>query len=218
MANLPITPINRIQPAVAQLEVRFNAPLTTDMQVEKVADLRKLKFNYVHKIVWVREYKCYYYLADGDGTLVSNWKRYINSSTIDVYDPTKDYYIGELVHLKGVIYRALKDVPVNTPPPNIEHWDVITGESLSYRYVFDNVESIQFSTTIKNPILQIFKGTLTKKGTGYEMDKNDMILLKNPVQIECDMDAVLDTNVSTYTLRFFENGVAKKLSGIINVK
>lgn len=218
MALLPTTPINRVQPQTAQLEMRFSAPLLTDMQVQKVEDLLRLKYNYAHKLVWVKDTKSFYYLADGNGSLASNWKRYVNSSTIDFYDPTKDYYIGELVHLEGIIYRAEKDVPVNTPPPNKEFWSVISGESISYRYIFDNVDSIQFNSTIINPIIQVFMGTFTKENGDYKLDNNGMILLNNPTLIEPDMDVNPDTNSTNYVLRFFKNGVATKLSGIINVK
>lgn len=40
-----------------------------------------------------------------------------------VYDPTKTYLKGDIVRMGNKLYQATEDVPVDTPPPNLNYWE-----------------------------------------------------------------------------------------------
>lgn len=220
-ANRPDT-IHKTQPQVYQIEMRFSAPLRTDEQVEKFTDLLKLKFNYVHKLVWVREHTCYYFLVDGDGSLPIHWKRHWNVSTIEMYDPNKESYLtGEVCYLNGVIYRAMKDVPKGmTPLESGEYWQIIAGESVTVRHLFDNLSTITITTSIRNPQFQVFFGKLTKTADGnYTKDQYGMVAIENPEEVMVPFKVGKTTaNGTEYTFEFYNNEKLTASTGVINVK
>lgn len=219
---LPDT-VYKPQPQYAQIRMMFSGPLLEDEQVATVDDLLSLTRNYQHKMVWVRQHTAYYYLTDGDGSLPGHWTRYWNTSTIEMYDPNKPMYTtGEIVYLNGVIYRAKIDVPQGTPVTNGTYWQVITGEAITLRYVFENVSQTIVKTTIRNPLFTIFTGTLPKDGNDdYIIGDDGMIKIDNPEQVLADYyidENLSDANGIAYVFEFYENEALSQQSGIINVK
>ena len=73
-----------IQPQFVQLELNFKGPLIKDMQVDNVNDLITLNinYNYEHKLVWVKNVENYYYLINGNGSLLSHWKKLSQKLTL----------------------------------------------------------------------------------------------------------------------------------------
>jgi hypothetical protein len=164
---------------IAQLECQFKGPLLVDDQVELLEDLANgqvnLKYVYEHKRVWVKEFKCFYYLEEGDGTNINNWKRVKARLMLEPYDETAFYQQGDACHFFGKIYIASIDVKPGFDPiryPNV--WDVVTGEIETYRYAFKDLgkpkidpdteekylspASIIVYTEIRNPRFEIKLG------------------------------------------------------------
>ena len=73
----------KTQPQVAQLELKFNAPLIKDSQTDSLETLLTLSYNYVHKVVWVKSEKKNYYLLTGDGSTINCWRPINQKATID---------------------------------------------------------------------------------------------------------------------------------------
>lgn len=162
------------QPQIAQLECRFKGPLIKDSQVETFTDLVLLnpQFAYKHKIVWVQDEQINYYLADGDGTTPTNWKRAETRAIISAYNPSSVYQTGECVYIDGKIYSALQGVPINTSPlDNQAYWTSISGESVTTRYIFQDKASILVYTAIVNPYFEI-------QLCEFEKDGNNNIVIE----------------------------------------
>ena len=219
---LPDT-VYKPQPQYAQIRMMFSGPLLEDEQVATVDDLLSLTRNYQHKMVWVRQHTAYYYLTDGDGSLPGHWSRYWNTSTIELYDPNKPLYTtGEIVFLNGVIYRAQIDTPQGTPVTNGTYWQIVTGEAITLRYVFENVSQTIVKTTIRNPLFTIFTGMLPKDSNDdYIIGDDGMIKIDNPEQVLADYyidEDLSDANGIAYVFEFYENEALSLQSGVINVK
>ena len=219
---LPVT-VYKPQPQYAQIRMMFSGPLLEDEQVATVDDLLSLTRNYQHKMVWVRQHTAYYYLTDGDGSLPGHWSRYWNTSTIELYDPNKPLYTtGEIVFLNGVIYRAQIDTPQGTPVTNGTYWQIVTGEAITLRYVFENVSQTIVKTTIRNPLFTIFTGMLPKDSNDdYIIGDDGMIKIDNPEQVLADYyidEDLSDANGIAYVFEFYENEALSLQSGVINVK
>jgi hypothetical protein len=159
-----INPISRVQIQVAQLECRFKGPLLTDDQVELLVDLVDFEkvnpqFFYEQKRVWVKEYKCFYYLDSGDGTDLRNWKRAKSRLMLEIYQDNEEYQQGDACHYGGKIFIALTDIEPNHNPIDFpDLWDVVTGEIETYRYLFQDTNSVLIYTDIKNPIFEVILG------------------------------------------------------------
>lgn len=54
---------------------------------------------------------------------VSDLEQQLNDITdAFAYDPTKTYAPGEFVRFGSKLYQAIADVPLDTPPPSVDHW------------------------------------------------------------------------------------------------
>lgn len=216
------------QPQIAQLELKFKAPPFKGMAVETEADLLGLNIdtNYHHKLVWVRSAKAHYYLATGDGSEVINWKRTISRAVINRYDPEETYQVGESVFLGGKIYSAkIPIVKYHSPLSHADEWDVISGEVLTYRYLFKTTSSIIIYTSIKNPTIEVMIGDIVYEEDG-ETAKTDpldgMYLLENKEVVDVAVHQRPDLNENNgvaYEVTFYENDeLTEQVSGCINVK
>lgn len=198
-----VTLITQTQPQISQLEIKYAGPLVKDSVVEKLEDLlNQNKFsiglNYQHRRVWVKEYGCEYYLDNGDGTRLENWKRAIGRLVVRTWSAIENYQEGDVVNYFGKLYVAKQNItvptepaldadgnqivdnngvdvlnkipnPNDTPLNNENLWQVVTGEIETYSWHFPNTNQIQIYTEIRNPYFEICLGELT-------LDKNNEIV------------------------------------------
>lgn len=215
-------------PQIAQMELKFKGPLVKDQQVDTVADLLTLTtaFNYLHKLVWVKEYKTFYYLDNGDGSEPVNWVKMASRVVINRYDSESQYQKGDCVYLSNKIYTALQDVPIHTSPiDNPDFWGVIAGDSVTSRFLFLNTASIIIYTDIRNPIFEVILGT-------FEYESDGVTILLNPITGLAELsnkeivqayirqrEDLANNNGIPYEIIFSENDAASvQVSGCINVK
>lgn len=232
------------QPYLAQLELLFNGPLLKDSVVEKLDDLTKVnQVNlYQHKRIWVKEFKCEYYLDNGNGSLPTNWKRAVGRMVVNNWDNNEHYQKGDIVSLAGKLYHALSDNTDKSPATYEDIWEVVTGEIETYRFLFFNASEVTIYTEIRNPIFEVIKGDVIYEikhiGTdeikipvlnpetglaelenkeiidAYVVQREDL-KIKDGTQIPSDNEK--DGGVP-YTFYFYENEQPISLSGCINVK
>lgn len=221
----PATNFPKIQPQVAQLEILFKGPLVKGQMVDLLSDLLTLNinYNYEHKIVWVKEKQANYFLIDGDGSEATHWKKHVANLVIEQYSPIREWFEGDTVYLSGRIYKALQDVPLNYNPIDYPaYWLMISGESITYRYMFNNTSSVIIFSDIKNPIFQIIKGELEQDvDLNYVLDTDGLILVNNPEFIDAFIKRRTDipnNNGMAYEIIFEENSLPVNLTGVINVK
>jgi hypothetical protein len=220
-----LSPISRTQPQIAQLELKFAGPLVKGSIVELVSDLLSLTNNYSHKLVWVKEHSCNYYLDNGDGSNLSNWKKSSARVVISIYDSAATYLAGDCVYQTGKIYAAKINVPINHSPMDYEnYWQVISGETETYRYLFTNASSIIIYTEIRNPKFEIILGEFVYdiNGTIVFNEETGLAELSNKEIVEAFVlqreDLPLNNGVA-YEIRFYEDSVlSPQVSGCINVK
>ena len=202
-----VTPITQTQPQVSQLEIKYAGPLVKDSIVEKLEDLVNpekfsMSLNYQHRRVWIKEYGCEYYLDNGDGTRLENWKRAIGRLVIRTWSEYENYQEGDVVNYFGKLYVAKQNItvpstekldedgnvvrnPINgipilvynpnpndTPLNNENLWQVVTGEIETYSWHFGNVNQIQIYTEIRNPRFEVCLGEVA-------LDKNGEIIFNS---------------------------------------
>lgn len=218
--------ISETQPQIAQLELLFAGPLVKDSMVEVLTDLINLNplFNYTHRLVWVKSEKANFYLDNGDGTSLINWKKQIGRVVVDVYDPTQTYQRKDTVYFSGKIYSALQNVPTNTNPlDNESYWLVIAGETETARYLFTNTSSVLIYTEIRNPIFEIIIGdfVFNEDGTIKLNDETGLAELSNKEIIDAfviQREDLENNNGVAYQVIFEENSVPVLLTGCVNIK
>jgi len=220
--------LSQPQPQIAQLELVFKGPLVKDQQVDTVADLLTLKaqFNYVHKLVWVKEYKTFYFLDNGDGTEAINWVKMASRVVINRYDSETAYQSGDCVYLSNKIYTAIQDVPIHTSPLDADtYWLIIAGESPTSRFLFLNVSSIIVYTEIRNPLFEVILGDLVYEADGTTIKVNPvtgLAELENKEIVQAyviQREDLSNNNGVPYQIIFSENDdLSVMVSGCINVK
>jgi len=222
---LPETNFIKKQPQVAQLELLFRGPLVKDSIVDTLNNLIALNvnYNYEHKIVWVKEKQANYYLFDGDGSVISHWKKISGNLIISQYQLNSTFFEGDTVYLNGRIYKALQDIPLLYNPVDYPtYWLLITGEQITYRYIFNEVSSLIFFTDIKNPTFEIIIGT-------FELDVNDNFVIDTDGLIKINDREIIDAQIirrqdiannngMAYEISFEENSLPVVLTGVINIK
>lgn len=212
-----------IQPQFVQLELNFKGPLIKDMQVDNINDLITLNinYNYEHKLVWVKNDENYYYLINGNGSLLSHWKKLSQKLTIEQYQ-NKEYLSGEIVYLNNKIYLAKQDVPININPlDNLLYWEIIVGEIQTTRLMINNQNSLIIYTSIVNPYFEIFEGSFEFNNGTPIMDSDNLIKLNNAEKTEAQIIRrydLINNNGKAYEIKFFENNLPYNLTGIINIK
>lgn len=212
---------------LAQFKMIFRGPLIEDSIVDNPTDLLNLdlRYNYDHKLVWVKSVESYYYLIDGDGSQSSHWKKFAPDSTIGLYDTNKTYNQYDIVLLNYILYVANDSVDENESPTNTPlKWTAISAEIKTVRYVFEEVDSLVFYTDIKNPMFTCFMGDISKDiDDNYILDTSDgMILCDNAEEINPEIirrrDIPDNALGCAYEISFIEDGDPVELSGIINIK
>ena len=233
--NLPtgLVPIGqKPQPQIAQLEIQYAAPLTTDAMVQSVSDLPNLpiKYNYQHKRVWVKDRRACYYLDNGDGSLVTNWRQERSRTVIDKWNPLESYQEGDTVYWSKKIVRAKQDVPANMSnpldPSMGDYWEIICGDTETLRLVFGMqtpASSVTLNTEIVNPFFQVMLGDFVLDQEGFPISDSEtgLVILKNQQIVEGyvirreDLD---DETGQGYEIQFESDMQPYGLSGVINVK
>jgi hypothetical protein len=170
-----VQPLTRSTPQITQLELLIPAPLLKDSQVETKTDLVDLNvaYNYLHKLVWVMDEACYYYLMEGNGAQQWNWKKMAYTASIKVWQSDIPYLEGDVVYANGKLWSAIRDVPMNIPPPNDTYWLCIAGENATMRFAFTNANNIEFYTDIKNPMIHV------EIGSGWQLQNGSPVIDPN---------------------------------------
>lgn len=217
----------KTQPQIAQLEVLFSEPLVKDSVVNNLTDLINLNpnYNYLHKVIWVREKKCYYFLNGGNGQDLQNWKKINANVTMGLYNPEETYDISECVYLSGKIYSALSFVPENISPLDYEeYWLCISGETETYRYIFQNVTSIIIYTEIRNPKFEVILCDIVTDWYDNPVisEITGLVETENEEKVEAYIkrrEDLENNNGVPYEICFYENSIlSEQVSGIITVK
>jgi hypothetical protein len=220
--------INKVQPQLAQLELMFKGPLVKGSVVSTTADLLTFNtnYNYVNKLVWVSDDKCFYYLSSGDGSNLSHWSKQNMRVSLSRYDDNQVYHKDDTVYSGNRIYVANMEVPVSTPPSTLTslYWTCISGNDFYYRFTFTN--SVQFTivTDIKAPNIQVITGDMVLDGDnnpvigtdGYAEFANEKL-----VHARLERYATGDSgDFKAYKITFIENGIVSSTprSGYIMVK
>jgi len=222
-----ITTLSVPQPQLTQLECIFKGPLEKGSMVEFVSDLILLdsQYHFNHKRVWVKSDKCNYYLDNGTGTELINWKKESARIVITPYIPENTYQPGDCIYQNGKLYAAKVPVPLEFNPSDYEeYWLCISGETETYRYLFSNISSIIIYTEMRNPKFEVILGDFVYDGLGaividpvtnlaqlINMEVVDVSVIKRE-----DLPA---NNGIAYEISFFENDeLSVQVSGCINIK
>lgn len=220
----------KLQEQLAQFELRFKGPLIKDSQVATFNDLLSLNsnFNYQHKIVWVIDEKANYYLDAGDGTIATNWLRIVSRAVIEQWDALETYQTSEVVYLNNILYVATQPVPVGyTPTSYPDYWEMVSGEAISVRLIFENQSSVITYTDIKNPRFEIFIGDIVYIGgdpiNGPEIDpETGLAKFENVEMVDIGVvrrSDLPDNNGKAYEFAFYENEVlTSQVSGFFTIK
>lgn len=225
MALIPA--VTTPQPQIAQLECLFKGPLIKDSIVETVDDLILLnaQYNYDHKIVWVKSEQANYFLNSGDGSSINHWVKSVSRVVIQQYNSNSTYKQSDTVYLSGKLYSASQDVPVGYNPlsyPN--YWTVISGETSTFRYIFQSTSSVIIYTEVRNPQFEVILCDFVKDGdnniqidptTGLAEIQNVEVVWASVLRRE-DLS---DNNGKAYEISFFEDDEEiEQVSGCINIK
>lgn len=221
-----IKSISQPTPQIAQLQIQFAGPLTDSERVEKVEDLILLnpKYLYQQKMVWVKERKAFYFIDNGDGTDLDNWKKQIARLVVDKWIETEEYQKGDCVYWNRKLYKALQDVPRGYNPSDFEmYWECICGETETYRYLFINASSVLVYTEIRNPIFETIVGTFILDENGYPTvdPETQMIIVENQEIVHGFVKKREDLPFNDgfpYEIFFEENMLPVKMNGVINIK
>lgn len=213
-----------IQPQLVQLELKFKGPIASEMQVSTVNDLITLNinYNYNHKLVWVKSAECYYYLIDGNGSLLSHWKKFSQKLTIEQYQTNKEYIQGDIVYLNNKLFLALSNIGANlNPVDNNNLWQIIVGDIQTVRLMFNNQSSLIIYTSIVNPFFQIIEGTFEFNGSIPVMDSDGLIKVIGGEYIEAQIlrrNDLPNNNGKAYEIKFWENNQPFLTTGVLNIK
>lgn len=221
-----IKSISQPQPQIAQLQLQFAGPLTDSERVETFEDLLLLnpKYFYQQKLVWVKQSKTFYYLDNGDGTLLENWKKQNAKLVVDKYNPDSEYQKDECIYCNKKLYKATQDVPAGFGPDYYEmYWECICGDTETYRYVFTNASNVIVYTDIRNPLFEIITGDLVLNEDGYPtIDLETGLVIINNQEIQeafvKKRQDLPNNDGSPYEISFEENMLPIKMSGVINIK
>lgn len=216
------------QPQVSQIECLFTGPLVKGSMVQSLNDLITLDitYHYEHKIVWVKDTKTNYYLDNGTGTEISDWRPISTRLVLERYQPDSAYGKGEMVYLSNKLYVALENISIDTYPTASESWLLLNGDS-SYtsRHLFQNTSSVLIYTDIRNPRFEIILGTFKLDNQGNQIfnsvtglaELENKHIVDAPIMQREDLSS--DENGIPYEIAFYENSeLTIQLSGCINIK
>src|ERR1035437_8121570 len=222
-----IPPITVPQPQIAQLECLFKGPLVKDTLVETINDLLLLntQYNYSHKIIWVKSEQSNYFLSSGDGSSLLHWTKSTSRVVISRYDSNNAYNQADTVYLSGKIYSASQNVPVGYDPlSHANYWTVISGETATYRYLFQNTASVIVYTEIRNPSFQVILCDFVVDGDNTIIvdPTTGLAEIENVEYVDASIvrrEDLSDNNGKAYEISFWENEEETvQVSGCINIK
>ena len=222
-----IPPITVPQPQIAQLECLFKGPLVKDTLVETINDLLLLntQYNYSHKIIWVKSEQSNYFLSSGDGSSLLHWTKSTSRVVISRYDSNNAYNQADTVYLSGKIYSASQNVPVGYDPlSHANYWTVISGETATYRYLFQNTASVIVYTEIRNPSFQVILCDFVVDGDNTIIvdPTTGLAEIENVEYVDASIvrrEDLSDNNGKAYEISFWENEEESvQVSGCINIK
>ena len=222
-----IPPITVPQPQIAQLECLFKGPLVKDALVETINDLLLLntQYNYSHKIIWVKSEQSNYFLSSGDGSSLLHWTKSTSRVVISRYDSNNAYNQADTVYLSGKIYSASQNVPVGYDPlSHANYWTVISGETATYRYLFQNTASVIVYTEIRNPSFQVILCDFVVDGDNTIIvdPTTGLAEIENVEYVDASIvrrEDLSDNNGKAYEISFWENEEESvQVSGCINIK
>ena len=206
-------------PLVNQLERKYSGPAVSETLVDTTNDLLSLTYNYEHKLVWVKDDESFYFLNSGDGTNINNWLKFQSSLKLDQWNVSKTYKTGYLVYFNGILYQAKQNISAGMKPnEHTDIWQIITGQQNYGMQIFDNVDTVNITIDDRIPITNnlpeftVYIGKLFKIGGNYEMNGDGTVKLGDFEIIQPDIERISNTQ---YTIKFYENGNLKKLSGYV---
>nr|DAY09464.1 MAG TPA: hypothetical protein [Caudoviricetes sp.] len=206
-------------PLVNQLELKYAGPAISETLVDSINDLLSLTYNYEHKLVWVKDDESFYFLNSGDGTNINNWLKFQSNLKLDQWNVSKTYKTGYLVYYNGILYQAKQDISAGLKPSeHTDIWQIITGQQNYGMQIFDNVDTVNITIDDRIPITNnlpeftVYVGKLFKVGGNYEMNNDGTVKLEDFEIIQPDIERISNTQ---YTIKFYENGNLKKLSGYV---
>jgi hypothetical protein len=215
--------LTNVQPQVAQLELTFAGPLVKDSVVNSSADLPNLPVltNYAQKLVWSLADRNFWYISNGDGSLLSHWTKYVSPLTIEAYDPAQSagYTAGSVVYQNGVLYKAIQDAPFGTDPSNATYWLAIAGEYVTFRFAYVNMSTWVVVTTVKNPNFEIVFGDIQytdDTDTTFLIGDDGMISVLNQKIVQAFKAKQVAAN--TWNIYFEENEAPFLATGVVNIK
>lgn len=206
-------------PLVNQLELKYAGPAISETLVDSTNDLLSLTYNYEHKLVWVKDDESFYFLNSGDGTNINNWLKFQSNLKLDQWNVSKTYKTGYLVYYNGILYQAKQDISAGLKPSeHTDIWQIVTGQQNYGMQIFDNVDTVNITIDDRIPITNnlpeftVYIGKLFKVGGNYEMNNDGTVKLEDFEIIQPDIERISNTQ---YTIKFYENGNLKKLSGYV---
>lgn len=206
-------------PLVNQLELKYAGPAISETLVDSINDLLSLTYNYEHKLVWVKDDESFYFLNSGDGTNINNWLKFQSNLKLDQWNVSKTYKTGYLVYYNGILYQAKQDISAGLKPSeHTDIWQIVTGQQNYGMQIFDNVDTVNITIDDRIPITNnlpeftVYVGKLFKVGGNYEMNNDGTVKLEDFEIIQPDIERISNTQ---YTIKFYENGNLKKLSGYV---
>jgi len=216
--------LTKTTPQVAQLELLFKGPLVKDSIVLTKSALTTLdiKYNYQDKTIWVSDEEANYFLKTGDGSELVHWKKLTARVTIDTYNVLSPYQEDDITYLSGKIYKASQDILAGENPlENADKWLLISGDSITYRFIFENVSEVIVFTDIRNPLFEIITGTIEKVNDATVIGADGLISILNQEIVEAYIrkrEDIAPSNGFAYEILFEENMLPKLMSGAINIR
>ena len=152
-----INQFTQIQDQVSQLYCKFNAPLTSESQVDTELDLINLTYNYDYKLVWVKDQRTFFYLREGGvGNVLIDWIKWGVSAQIIPYDNTIDYDPNICVSYNGALYVSILPTTAGTIPTNTAYWMQVSGEIATIQADFSNKSTVLVDVFILSPIFAVY--------------------------------------------------------------
>ena len=155
------------RPSLSQHRGEFRGPYLSDFMVNTVQDLGSNEFiqsyAYKHKIVWVMETECWYYLFDDAVAGVAAWKQISTPGRILEWSRAKTYTVGETVYYnsldphysevhpgKGIFVALEGTTPGKNPLEDPDHWLCISDDTRFITVELTNVTSFSYPDASPN--------------------------------------------------------------------
>ena len=155
------------RPSLAQHRGEFRGPYLSDFMVNTVNELGSDEFiqsyAYKHKIVWVMETECWYYLFDDAAAGTAAWKQISTPGRILEWSRAKTYTVGETVYYnsldphysedhpgKGIFVALEGTTPGKNPLEDPDHWLCISDDTRFITVELTNATSFSYPDASPN--------------------------------------------------------------------